>query len=87
MAAARKSVPAAAALLVLVVVSSHAQMAGHGGPVRALAVSPDGNSLLSGSFDTALTSNQYSVNAVRIILRVWNMKTSQTRQVSIVQEL
>jgi hypothetical protein len=41
----------------------------------------------SGTFDTALSSNQYSINAVRIILRVWNMKTNQTRQVSIVQQL
>jgi hypothetical protein len=40
----------------------------------------------TGSFDTALTSNQYSINAVRIILRVWNNRTNQTRQVSIVQQ-
>ncbi len=29
-----------------------AQLVGHGGPVRAIAVSPDGVSILSGSFDT-----------------------------------
>jgi cytochrome c len=30
-----------------------AQLRGHGGPVRALAISPDGKSALSGSFDTS----------------------------------
>ncbi|MEY9228589.1 cytochrome c [Bradyrhizobium japonicum] len=46
---------AAAAFLATVFVASasQAQLAGHGGPIRALAVSPDGDSLLSGSFDTA----------------------------------
>ena len=32
---------------------ARAQLAGHGGPVRALGVSADGSTLLSGSFDTA----------------------------------
>jgi hypothetical protein len=40
----------------------------------------------TGSFDTARTTNNYSINAVRIILRVWNNRTNQTRQVSIVQQ-
>ncbi|MDH2401291.1 hypothetical protein QCM77_15220 [Bradyrhizobium sp. SSUT18] len=44
----------AATLLELVAASAApAQLAGHGGPVRALAVSADGDSLLSGSFDTS----------------------------------
>jgi len=30
-----------------------AQLRGHGGPVRALAISPDGTQALSGSFDTS----------------------------------
>src|SRR5204863_261115 len=30
-----------------------AQLAGHGGPVRSIAISADGNTVLSGSFDTA----------------------------------
>src|SRR5262245_65199959 len=30
-----------------------AQLAGHGGPVRSIAISADGRSILSGSFDTA----------------------------------
>ena len=41
------------ALLVLDVTPVQAQLRGHGGPVRALAVSPDGKTALSGSFDTA----------------------------------
>lgn len=32
---------------------ARAQLRGHGGPVRALAVSPDGKTALSGSFDTS----------------------------------
>lgn len=43
----------AALVLTLAAAPTHAQLAGHGGPVRAIAVSGDGNSVLSGSFDTA----------------------------------
>jgi cytochrome c len=32
---------------------AHAQLRGHGGPVRALAISPDGSEAISGSFDTS----------------------------------
>jgi cytochrome c len=42
-----------AALSVSGAAPAQAQLAGHGGPVRALAVSSDGKRLLSGSFDTA----------------------------------
>src|SRR5438309_208332 len=34
-------------------VATQAQMSGHGGPVRALAVSSDGAEALSGSFDSS----------------------------------
>jgi cytochrome c len=44
-----------------------AQLRGHGGPVRAIAVSNDGSTVLSGSFDTA---------AVR-----WSLKTEAAEQV------
>ena len=45
----------------------HAQLTGHGGPVRAIAISGDGNTVLSGSFDTA---------AIR-----WSLKTESADQV------
>jgi cytochrome c len=54
-----------AALLVLDPSSAQAQLTGHGGPVRAIAVS--GDSVLSGSFDTA---------AIR-----WSLKTESAEQV------
>ncbi|WP_439357255.1 c-type cytochrome [Bradyrhizobium sp. DASA03007] len=58
----------AAALWAIFAVSSvHADMVGHGGPVRALAISPDGSGLLSGSFDTA---------AIR-----WSLKADTAEQV------
>jgi hypothetical protein len=44
-----------------------------------------------GTYDTALPSPPggipYSIQAVQIVLRVWNVKTQQTRQVTIVQNL
>jgi cytochrome c len=61
---------AAAALLEIVAASAaHAQLAGHGGPVRALAVSADGNSLLSGSFDTSAIRWSLKTDAAGEVLR------------------
>src|SRR3712207_2139286 len=40
-----------ALLVLLLPASAGAELRGHGGPVRALAVSPDGRLALSGSFD------------------------------------
>ena len=58
----------AVALSIIFAASSvQADLVGHGGPIRALAVSPDGNSLLSGSFDTA---------AIR-----WSLETETAQQV------
>ena len=37
----------------LLVSPAQAQLRGHGGPVRALAISPDGTTAISGSFDTS----------------------------------
>jgi cytochrome c len=56
-----------AALLAIHSMPALAQLAGHGGPVRAIAVSRDGNNVLSGSFDTA---------AIR-----WSLKTESAEQV------
>ena len=39
-------------LLLLASATGQAQLRGHGGPVRALAISPDGQSAISGSFDS-----------------------------------
>jgi len=36
-------------LLLLSAIPTHAQLRGHGGPVRALAISPDGTQAVSGS--------------------------------------
>jgi cytochrome c len=56
-----------AALLATHFASAQAQLAGHGGPVRAIAISGDGNSVLSGSFDTA---------AIR-----WSLRSESAEQV------
>jgi cytochrome c len=40
-------------VLLIGVVPAEAQLRGHGGPVRALAISADGGTALSGSFDTS----------------------------------
>ncbi len=51
------------------VVPSYAQLRGHGGPVRALAISPDGKSAVSGSFDTAVIRWSLQRNAAEQVLR------------------
>ncbi|CCE10622.1 exported hypothetical protein [Bradyrhizobium sp. STM 3843] len=56
-----------AAAMAMHLASARAQLAGHGGPVRAIAISSDSDSLLSGSFDTA---------AIR-----WSLKTEAAEQV------
>jgi cytochrome c len=56
-----------AALLTVHLASAQAQLTGHGGPVRAIAIASDGDSVLSGSFDTA---------AIR-----WSLKTESAEQV------
>lgn len=46
-----------------------AQMRGHGGPVRALAISPDGKTAISGSFDTTIISWSLARNVAEQVLR------------------
>src|SRR5215475_5297591 len=48
---------------------AQAQLRGHGGPVRALAVSPDGTQAVSGSFDTSVIRWSLSQNAAEQVLR------------------
>jgi cytochrome c len=54
-------------LLLLSAVPAQAQLRGHGGPVRSLALSRDGETAVSGSFDTSAI--------------IWSLKTNTARQV------
>src|SRR5206468_4170053 len=49
--------------------AANAQLRGHGGPVRALAVSPDGKILMSGSFDTSTIRWSLERSAAEDVLR------------------
>jgi cytochrome c len=53
----------------LAIGTAHAQLRGHGGPVRALAVSPDGQILISGSFDTSAIRWSLARSAAEEVLR------------------
>jgi cytochrome c len=53
----------------LSVSAAYAQLRGHGGPVRALAVSPDGKILMSGSFDTSAIRWSLERRAAEDVLR------------------
>ncbi len=48
---------------------AHAQLRGHGGPVRALAIAPDGATAISGSFDTSAIRWSLTRNAADQVLR------------------
>ena len=61
-----------AALLVILPLaasSALAQLRGHGGPVRALAISPDGQTALTGSFDSTAIRWSLARNAAEQVLR------------------
>ena len=58
-----------AALRVVFSLPAHAQMRGHGGPVRAIAVSPDGKTALSGSFDQSAILWDLDQGTARQVLR------------------
>ena len=63
---------ACAALLVippLAVSPAAAQLRGHGGPVRALAIAPDGQTALTGSFDSTAIRWSLARNAAEQVLR------------------
>ncbi|MEI7805708.1 MAG: c-type cytochrome [Hyphomicrobiales bacterium] len=48
---------------------AQAQLRGHGGPVRALAISPDGGEAISGSFDTSAIRWSLTRNTAEQVLR------------------
>ena len=58
-----------ALLLPLALSMAQAQLRGHGGPVRALAISPDGKTALSGSFDTSAIRWSLARNVAEQVLR------------------
>jgi cytochrome c len=64
---ARVAIAAVAALPLSSAAS--AQLRGHGGPVRALAISPDGTEAISGSFDTAVIRWSLTRNVAEQVLR------------------
>ena len=49
--------------------ATFAQLRGHGGPVRALAISPDGRIVLTGSFDSTAIRWSLARNAAEQVLR------------------
>lgn len=60
---------AATLLLLLAFAPAHAQLRGHGGPVRALAISPEGTRAVSGSFDTSAIRWSLARNVAEQVLR------------------
>jgi cytochrome c len=48
---------------------AQAQLRGHGGPVRALAIAPDGSQVISGSFDSSAIRWSLARNAAEQVLR------------------
>src|SRR3981081_1929902 len=60
---------AIAAALSLDVEAAWAQLPGHGGSVRALAISADGKSVLSGSFDTSAIRWSLATESAEQVLR------------------
>ena len=56
-------------LLLLALCTAQAQLRGHGGPVRALAISPDGREAVSGSFDTSAIRWSLKRNIAEQVMR------------------
>src|ERR1700726_1607296 len=67
--AIRPALLALALLLPLACGAAHAQLRGHGGPVRAVAVAPDGETAISGSFDSSAIRWSLKRNAALQVLR------------------
>ena len=60
---------AALIALLICMTAAFAQLRGHGGPVRALAISADGQSAISGSFDSTAIRWSLTRNAAEQVLR------------------
>ena len=58
-----------AAVAAALAFAAQAQLRGHGGPVRALAISPDGKHAVSGSFDTSAIRWSLERNVAEQVLR------------------
>jgi cytochrome c len=58
-----------ALLLLALGCAAQAQLRGHGGPVRALAISPDGSEAVSGSFDTSAIRWSLTRNVAEQVMR------------------
>src|SRR6187397_3398888 len=56
-------------VLLLLMSPAQAQLRGHGGPVRALAISADGATAVSGSFDSSAIRWSLTRNAAEQVLR------------------
>lgn len=54
---------------VSIATAAQAQLRGHGGPVRALTIAPDGKTALSGSFDTSAIRWSLTQNSAAQVLR------------------
>src|ERR687892_2763176 len=70
--AGRSALLALAAVLIALPIGATAvvaQLRGHGGPVRALAISADGQSAISGSFDSTAIRWSLTRNAAEQVLR------------------
>src|SRR6476660_4473566 len=57
------------AVLPQAITTASAQLRGHGGPVRALAISPDGQTAVTGSFDSTAIRWSLTTNAAEQVLR------------------
>jgi cytochrome c len=64
-----KSLAIAFVLMPLALGNAQAQLRGHGGPVRALAISPDGSQAVSGSFDTSAIRWSLKRNVAEQVMR------------------
>jgi cytochrome c len=65
----RVRIAVVAVVLIAAVAVAQAQLRGHGGPVRALAISQDGKSAVSGSFDTSAIRWSLEKGAASEVLR------------------